>query len=262
MSKLFTKPTYFELNGEVASAIPTSDGGVEITKPTSMYFAEFLQDGSEITKVAYDKLHKKALIKYEQNMEKINLLSLQQLLKGRKWEELTEQEQLEISQQVANQFLCSPFQGKAAKELKARVVLPSKLNKKQAQQDGESEIVFVPNLVQNTLTQCQIWKVSEESLFSLCNNLLEIIEVMESDSHNIWSIERCSECGQYYSYYWHKEVDWVNGEDPTSWTYFPITPEQATGLINGTPFEKSEYAYHIEGQWPSGQEISVRWKKN
>ncbi len=122
MSKLFTKPTYFELNGEVASAIPTSDGGVEITKPTSMYFAEFLQDGSEITKVAYDKLHKKALIKYEQKYD--NKLTN----RGKKNTILRQSVSRESGEGVAG-----TGEGKGK----------NKKNKK----EQDSEIVFVPNLV-------------------------------------------------------------------------------------------------------------------
>ncbi len=71
MSDIFKKPTYFELNGETASAIPNSSGGVTITKPSHLYFADFLQDGSEITKEAYEKLNKKALTTTNKNKKKV-----------------------------------------------------------------------------------------------------------------------------------------------------------------------------------------------
>jgi len=37
-----------------------------------------------------------------ENKQTINLLDLKQFLQGRKWEDLTEQEQLEISQKIVN----------------------------------------------------------------------------------------------------------------------------------------------------------------
>lgn len=37
--------------------------------------------------------------------EPINLVSLQELLKGRKWEEMTKEEQLEVAQKIADLIL-------------------------------------------------------------------------------------------------------------------------------------------------------------
>jgi hypothetical protein len=38
------------------------------------------------------------------NNKKINLIDLKQFLKGRKWEELSKEEQLEISQKIVNRI--------------------------------------------------------------------------------------------------------------------------------------------------------------
>ncbi len=122
MSILFEKPTYFELNGEVASAIPLPDGGVGITKPTHMYFVDFLQDGSEITKEEYDNLCKKALIKYEQKYDN------KRTNRGKKNTILRQSASRESGEGVAG-----------AGEGKGK----NKKNKK----EQDSEIVFVPNLV-------------------------------------------------------------------------------------------------------------------
>jgi hypothetical protein len=56
MNNPFDNPVYMELDGEVASMIPNEDGGVHVTKTGGISIAEFMQDGTVITKEEYDKL--------------------------------------------------------------------------------------------------------------------------------------------------------------------------------------------------------------
>lgn len=59
------KPTYMELDGQVASMVPTEEG-TEVSLPIGMSIADFMQDGSVITKEQYDKLNAENIKKYQE----------------------------------------------------------------------------------------------------------------------------------------------------------------------------------------------------
>lgn len=58
MSNSFDKPVYMELDGQFASMIPQKDGGILVSKSCGISIADFMQDGSVITKKEYEALEK------------------------------------------------------------------------------------------------------------------------------------------------------------------------------------------------------------
>ena len=50
------KAKYMRIDKEIASIVPLPDGGAQVTKSPLYSIADFLQDGTPITKEEYEKL--------------------------------------------------------------------------------------------------------------------------------------------------------------------------------------------------------------
>ena len=70
----------------------------ELTKETRKY------ESAELTKIL-----KKLTLKYMEKKQEIHFIDLKNYMKGRDWEDLTEEEQLEICRQIVN-ILKSTYQ--------------------------------------------------------------------------------------------------------------------------------------------------------
>ena len=70
-------------------------------------------------------------------------------------------------------------------------------------------------------SHCHLW--TKKSL--LKNDLkdsLEVVEIIEQESHNSKKIMKCKDCGQLYLYHFVEEVDWEEGNDDQCFQWIPV----------------------------------------
>lgn len=70
-------------------------------------------------------------------------------------------------------------------------------------------------------THCHLWTDGKISKTDLLDSL-EVVEVIEQDSHFTRKILRCKECGQLFLYQFFEEVDWEGGNDAQFYLWIPV----------------------------------------
>jgi hypothetical protein len=111
------------------------------------------------------------------------------------------------------------------------------------------------------------WPASADEAWAARSGLARTRELID-DSHLIVALLACPSCGQQFVSIFAEEVDWVDGDDPQSWTLVPITDAEARELA------RTEEASVEAGVWrlasgrrslrrdhPKGGPIVVSWRQ-
>ncbi len=73
----------------------------------------------------------------------------------------------------------------------------------------------------NNNTHCHLLADEKISKTDLLDSL-DVVEVIEQDSHFTRKILRCKECGQLFLYQFYEQVDWEGGNDPQYYLWIPV----------------------------------------
>jgi uncharacterized protein YbaR (Trm112 family) len=94
----------------------------------------------------------------------------------------------------------------------------------------------------------------------------EFIERLVDESHYVVSIIACPDCAQRFLSVFTEKVDWVNGEDPTENSIFPLSRDEAASVVakgdalnlEGLDF-LGESRRHLRSSWPSSGPRQLWW---